>query len=230
MKTRNILILMFCMLMMSNLTAKDNELTLKQRIDSLEIKLQEMYKHQMKNSPYTNGKAADWGKGVYFGTKMGTEYSFNLEMGYMWKCGSSPFSAFSRDYIGKEKSYRFGLGLGVQMFDDEPVHKNNAVFYQSSGYGPYMKLLFASPVLFNFISFSGHLKGMYTIPEENSRHNISRERWIFGFGNDLEFWLTEDECITIGYTDEGDTAIWDKKKDTIYPEKIRFVFGFKTHF
>jgi len=230
MKTKNILTVIISIMMLSNLFAKNNEQVLQQRIDSLEIKLEQIYNHQLKNSPYTYGKAVNWGKGLYLGTMVGTQYSFNLEMGYMWKFSSSPFSGFSRDYIGKEKSYRFGVGLGVQMFDDEPVHKNDAVFYRSSGYGPYMKLMFGSPVLFNFISFSGHIKGMYTIPEEDSKHNISRERWIFGFGNDLEFWLTEDECVTIGYTDEGDTAIWDKKKDTIYPEKIRFVFGFKTHF
>ncbi len=80
------------------------------------------------------------------------------------------------------------------------------------------------------MSFSGHLKAMYTIPGEDKSHNIEDARMVYGFGNDVEFWLTKNSCVTVGYTEESDSVFEENENDRIYPSKIRFVFGFKSHF
>ena len=70
---------------------------------------------------------------------------------------------------------------------------------------------------------------MYTIPSSGNDHNITDERIVLGYGNDIEFWIWENACVSVGYTDEQDTA-FGHKDDPIYPSKIRFVFGMKTFF
>ena len=70
---------------------------------------------------------------------------------------------------------------------------------------------------------------MYAIPTDNDR-NITDEKMVFGYGNDIEFWIWENACVSVGYTDEQDIAFGENKDNPIYPSKIRFVFGFKTFF
>jgi hypothetical protein len=185
---------------------------------------------QLANSPYLNGETSNWGSGIFLGAKTGTEYTMNLEIGYMFKLNKNPLGWMSREYIEERKSYRIGLSAGIQMFNDELVFQDDLSFYRSNGYGVFGKINFGSPILLNFLSFSWHLKMMYTIPESGSGHNISDPRMVFGYGNDIEFWLTENACASIGFTDERDSMFGENKDDPIYPPRIRFVFGFKTFF
>ena len=229
MKIKSIKILLLSIILLTNLYAQDNYIKLQQKIVSFETRLEKYYK-QADNNPYATGKALNWGNGVFVGGKTGTNYTINLEIGYMWNISNNEPSSFSRDYIGKRYDYRYGISAGMQMFIDEPVFKNDVTFYKSTGYGPYLKFNFGSPVLLNFISFSGHIKVMYTIPTSDNDHKIRSERIVYGYGNDIEFWLTKNECMTIGYTDESDSVFGENDDDPIYPSKIRFVFGFKTFF
>ena len=228
MKIKSTLVVLFSILLLSNLYAQDNYKKLQQKVDSLETKLEEIYLKQITNNPYATGKTFDWGSGFFIGTKMGTHYTMNIEIGYIYKLRKNPFAFFSDDYIGKRKDYRLGISAGMQMFENELLLRDNLTAYQSSGYGAYMKLNFGSPVLLNFISFSGHIKAMYTSPDKNPYNTDNR--MVLGYGNDIEFWLTDNECISIGYTDESDAYSGKKKKNQILPLKVRFVFGFKMFF
>jgi hypothetical protein len=230
MKTKSTIIILFCILLLSNLYAQDNYTKLLQKIDSLEIRLEKFCTEQVGNNPYSTGDALNWGTGFFAGAKTGSFYTMNLEIGYMFRLKKSPLAFFSRDYIGKRKDYRFGISAGVQMFENELVFKNAATIYTSSGYGVFGKFNFGSPVLLNFISFSWHLKAMYTVPTTDKSHNITEARMVYGYGNDIEFWLTENACASLGFTDERDSLFGENKNDRIYPSKIRFVLGFKTFF
>jgi len=237
MKTKSTIILFFSILLLSNLYAQDNNKKLLQkissletRIDSLETKLKNISIEQIDNNLNAVSDSLNWGNGLFVGGKTGTHYTFNYELGYMFRISKNPLAFLSRDYLGKRKDYRVGISAGMQWFNNEPVFKNDLIFYKSTGYGVYGKVDFGSPVLFNFISFAWHLKVMYTIPASGNEHNITDERIVLGYGNDLEFWLTENECVTIGFTDEQDSFFGGHKDDPIYPSKIRFVFGFKTFF
>ena len=228
-KMRAILVL-FGFALMSNLAAQDDYKMLQQKVDSLEAKLEKIYAEQFEINPYASGEALNWGTGFFGSAKAGSHYTMNLELGYMFGISKNPLAFFSRDYIGDRKDYRFGVSTGMQMFVDEPVYKNDVEFYKSTGYAPYLKVNFGSPVLFNFISFSWHLKAMYAIPTDDNDHTITDGRMAFGYGNDIEFWVTENSSVTIGFTDECDTFFGTNEIDPIYPSKIRFVFGFKTFF
>ncbi|NQT27783.1 hypothetical protein HQ585_20670 [candidate division KSB1 bacterium] len=230
MKTKSTIIFLFSIVWLSNLYAEDNYEMLQQKIDSLETRLDKIYTEQVDNNSDAPGDALNWGSGLFLGAKTGTHYTLNFEIGYMFRTSKKPWASLTRDYIGKRKDYRFGISTGVQMFNDETVFKDDLTFYKSSGYGVYGKIAFGSPVLLNFISFSWHLKAMYTIPAKNNDHNITDERMVYGYGNDIEFWLTENECVTLGYTDEKDSFFGENNDDPIYPSRIRFVFGFKTFF
>lgn len=179
-------------------------------------------------NPYRLRDVVNLGTGAYMNAISGTNYNLGLEIGYMWKTGDAPEMSLSTDYIGKRKDYRYGFALGGQYFKNEYILKNN-LFYNSKGTGIYTKAIFGSPVLLNFVSFGCHLKFMYVIPDGSSGHNIKRNRMVYGYGFDVEFWITEDENVTIGFTDESD-AFFTDIKDSIYPSEIRFVFGFKSFF
>ena len=71
---------------------------------------------------------------------------------------------------------------------------------------------------------------MYAIPTKDNDHKIRDNRMVFGYGYDIDFWVTESETASIGYTDESDTFFGGHKGDPIYPSKIRFVFCLKTFF
>ncbi len=175
-------------------------------------------------------QTAAMGQGLFMGAKSGTDYMFNLELGYLWKTGENPGMALNENYIGERSDYRYGISAGVQYFKNEPVFASDVRFYRSTAYGPYLKLHFGSPVLMNFVSYTCHFKGMYTIPTGGNDHGISDKRMVFGYGYDVEFWVTESECASIGFTDESDSFFGSSIDDPIYPSKIRFVFGFKTFF
>jgi hypothetical protein len=192
MKTKSTIILLFSIILLSNLYAQDIYKKLQQKIDSLETRLEKICIEQVDNNPCATGDTLNWGTGFFGGAKAGTNYTFNFEIGYMFRISKNPLASLSRDYIGKRKDYRFGLSAGMQMFIDEPVFKNDLTFYKSTGYGPYFKFNFGSPVLLNFLSFFWHLKAMYTIPTTNNDHNITGERMVYGYGNDIEFWLSEN--------------------------------------
>jgi len=219
-----ILLLFFSLLLFSNLMADEHE-NIYQKIDSLEILLESIYEVQINVNPYITEEASDWGTGLFGGSKTGTNYTFNIEMGYMFRLNKRPWAKSSSTYIGKRKDYRVGISGGFQMFSNETVFMNNTTFYKSNGFGGYGKLNFGSPILLNFVSFSWHLKAMYTLPENDSKHNITNARMVLGYGNDIEFWLTENACASLGFTDERDFD-----DDSIYPSKLRFVLGFKTFF
>lgn len=226
MKSKSIITFLLSILFLSNLYAQDNYTKLLQKIDSLEIRLEKIYE----NHPYATSDTVNWGTGLFGGGKTGTNYSMNLEIGYMFSTNKNPKVSLSGDYIGKRKDYRYGFSTGLQYFSNEPVFKNDVTFYRSTGYGAFGKFNFASPVLLNFISFSCHLKAMYTIPAKNNDHKIRDNRMVYGYGYDIEFWITENECATLGYTDESDSFLGGHKDDPIYPSKIRFVFGIKHFF
>ncbi|MDP8208330.1 MAG: hypothetical protein P9L92_16815 [Candidatus Electryonea clarkiae] len=230
MKTRITMILFISILLLSNLYAEDNDTRLQARIDSLETRLAGIYMEQVDNNPYASGETRNWGSGYFVGAKAGANYTMNIEIGYMLKIKKNPLASLSREYIGGKTSYRLGLSAGMLMFMDEPVFKNDSTFYISNGYGPYGKINFGSPVLLNFISFAWHLKFMHTIPTTENDHNITEARMAYGYGNDIEFWLTENAVASIGFTDERDSMFGENKDDPIYPPKVRFVFGFKTFF
>lgn len=182
-----------------------------------------------KNSSLNVSKPLNLGNGFYFANKMGTHYMMNGEVGYLWKTSSEPDLDLGDDYIGNRSDYRYGVSLGFQYFKNEPLRLNNQEF-QSKAYAPYVKFKFGSPVLLNFMSVSSHLKVLYAMPAENSKHGIKDENFAIGFGYDLEFWITENKAITIGYNDESDRMFAKNKKHSFYPEKVRFTFGFKSFF
>lgn len=102
--------------------------------------------------------------------------------------------------------------------------------FNSDGSGFYGKINFGSPVLANFVSFSWHIKGMYAKPKSGNSRNLTAPRTVFGYGTDIEFWLTENTSASIGFTDEAEVLINVNEKDMIYPARFRIVFGVKTFF
>ena len=237
MKRKSAIIFYLSIILLSNLYAQDNHKKLQQKLDSLETrigsletKVKKISIEQVTNNLNATDDTLNWGTGFWGGGKSGTNYTFNYELGYMFRISKNPLAFLSGDYLGKRKDYRVGISAGMQWFYNEPVFKNDLIFYKSTGYGVFGKVNFGSPVLLNFLSFSWHLKVMYTIPAKDNDHDITAGRMVFGYGNDLEFWLTENGCVTIGYTDERDSFFGENKDDPIYPSKIRFVFGFKAFF
>ena len=229
MKTRNLVVLLIGIMLVSGLVAEENYTQMQERIDQLEAKLEKINVEEINNNPYTSGETFNWGTGWFGSAKTGTDYSMNFELGYMLKI-KKPFASLTREYVGNRNDYRIGFSAGAQYFENAVVYQNDTNFYKSSGCGIYGKLNFGSPVLLNFVSFSWHLKAMYTDPDKNNDHNITEARMVYGYGNDVEFWLTQNSCVTLGFTDERDTFFDEHKDDSIYPSKIRFVFGFKTFF
>jgi len=230
MKTGRLVVLIIGIMLISTLTADESYAQLQEKIDLLEAKLEKINTEQIDNNPYANGITRNWGAGFLMSSKIGSANSLDLELGYMFKIKGGLFNLLFGDYIGQRNSGRMGISAGVQWFDKEIVYKNNSTFYKSSGYGFFGKFNVESPILLNLISFSGHIKAMYITPEKDADHNIEDSRMVFGFGNDLGFWLSKNSCVTIGYTEEGEWDFDDNKNDRIYPEKIRFVFGVKTYF
>ena len=228
MKPGIILITIFCSILYSNANAEDKYDTLQRKIDSLEARMTNIVNGQVLNDSDHVKKVPEWGTGFFAGAKTGTHYTVNLEAGYFFRKKRNSFAPLSREYIGKRNDYRFGISAGMQLVYKEPVHKGRSTFYTSTCFGPFMKLNFCSPVLLNFISISGHVKAMCAFPAENSRHTITDPRLVLGFGNDIEFWLSENACVTLGYTDECDIDIGGDTDGDLYPSKIRFVFGTKT--
>jgi hypothetical protein len=227
MKTKSTITMLFALFLASGSFAGDNLNKMQQRIDSLEVRLDQI-SVAYQNNPYSRGITEDWGAGLFCSSKTGTDYSMNFELGYIFKIGK-PFTSSSREYLGNRTDYRLGFSIGAQMFDDEVIFSDNSTFYKCNGYGGFGKFNFGSPILLNFISFSGHLKAMYTKPESGNERNITNARTVVGYGFDMEYWYKENLCVSLGYTDEGDSYL-DDKKDSIYPSKIRFVFGMKTFF
>ena len=123
---------------LSNVYAQDNYTKLQQKVDSLEIQLKKV----CDSHPYGMGDTLNWGNGLFVGAKAGTNYSMNLEIGYMFKTGKNPGMSLNDDYIGKRKDYRWGFSVGAQYFSNEPVFKSDVTFYRSTGYGPYAKFNF----------------------------------------------------------------------------------------
>ncbi|RMG78115.1 MAG: hypothetical protein D6707_10380, partial [Bacteroidetes bacterium] len=203
-------------------------LKLQYTIDSLESRMRELETRQSDHFSIMS-KSLEMGKGFFFTGKSGSDYIFTLETGYFWS-GNDDDLKENEMYLGRRSDFRYGLSAGVQYFQDIPVNKNDHIFYQSTGYGVFGKINLGTPVMMNFVSLSFHLKPMYLIPAKNNDHGITKNRMALGYGYDLEFWLTQNKCATIGFTDETDDLSWDKRDDSIYPSKIRLMFGFKTFF
>ncbi len=229
MKVKCILTLLFSIIVISSSYAANGYGTQWEVEGSYDNRSDEVSGEQDEYS-FSTSDAGEWGSGWFAGMKAGAVYTMNLELGYMYELKRNPMGGMSREYLGHKKNYRFGISVGAHMFENEIVFAGNSTIYESSGYGLYGKLNFGSPVLLNFLSFAWHLKAMYTIPEDGSDHGITDARMVYGYGNDIEFWLTENACISLGFTDERDSLFGENKDDRIYPSRIRFVFGFRTFF
>lgn len=217
-------------IVVSNVFANDQNLILQQRIDSLETRLDSICLEQNEHIKLETEGSYSMGTGLFTSAKTGTYNYADLELGYMFITGNAPKVSLEEAYIGQRNDYRYGFSAGLQMYSDETVFMNDSTFYNSSGYGAFGKFNFASPVLMNYISFSCHLKTMYLLPSKDNDHNITENRMGWGYGYDVDFWITKRECATIGYSYETDTAFGQHKDDPIYPAKVRFAFGLKKFF
>lgn len=166
------------------------------------------------------------GTGLFVNTVSGMTYNFTVELGHLWKTGDKPAIRFPTPFIGNRKDFRYGLSLGAQYYLKELVTKNES-FYEASGYGIFSKLIVGTPVLLNFLSINSYLKFTYAIPLNMKKYEITSARMIYGYGFDIEFWFTEANNVTIGITSESDT-FFNQIENSIYPSRIRFLFGFKT--
>ncbi len=107
MKTRNLVVLLIGIMLVSGLVAEENYTQLQERIDLLEAKL-ETINVEKNNNPYSSGEAFNWGTGWFGSAKTGTDYSMNFELGYMLKI-KKPFASLTREYVGNRNDYRIGF-------------------------------------------------------------------------------------------------------------------------
>ncbi|TNE72854.1 hypothetical protein EP331_06195 [bacterium] len=197
-------------------------------IDSLKQEIQTLKTQLAPINSLSNSDLRDWGRGWYTLGTSGATYQFGLELGYMWKAYDDKDQPESDNIIGKNNAYRYGISFGADYFLNENVWKNGSLI-DSDGYMFYSKLNAASPLYLNILSFAGHLKFAYAKAFTNNKHGFDDARFVFGYGFDVEFRTSQKEQITIGFTDASD-SFFSNRKDTIFPQKVRFVFGFKRFF
>ena len=171
--------------------------------ERLEARLERIYIETVDNSPYATGETLDWGSGPFFGMNLYAPNLYEFEVGYKFNLRKQSLP-WQRSYVGKRREMKWGVALGVMHYYDEPVYDPDpATLHESSAFGPYMKLVYGSPVLLNFISTTSHLKVMYLSRLDIAGEGFADHDWGMGIGGNLNFWLYENMCLNLGLSTEG---------------------------
>ncbi len=192
------------------------------RMDSLETRMEHMNIELAQSNPFATGRTLNWGSGWHFSAQLTTRHNVGVEFAYMhqfrnWHAPWEP------EYIDRTSGYRIGVAFGYSDFMNEAeMVDDNGEEYMSSGLIPYLKFIYGSPVLLNFISTSGYFKAMMVMPF-NSDENIEEEdaQWGLGFGMEVEFWISENKNIFLGFSLEGCAIDFTDDENILLPFEYR---------
>jgi hypothetical protein len=208
---------------------------LSQRLDSLEVKLEQIVRENVDNSPFATGETLNWGRGWFFGTSVASPNREGFEIGYMhgFRTWRPPWE---NPYIGQRPGYRIGLSAGLEVLHDSGfLHKDNGEPYYASSLAPYIRVTYGSPVLLNFISATGYVQPMCLIPDlARGDSRSDKARAGLSIGTEMEFWIARDKCISLGYSMDGqldqyfETKKWNQ--DTLLPHEFHTRAGVKAFF
>ena len=216
-------------------SAESNIEQLKQEVSTLKLKLEKMYIEQVDNNPYATGQTLDWGTGWSFFINLSPAYDITMDMAYMFQF-SSWHAPWEPEYIDKRKGYRVGISAGLQSFHHgETLYNDDDEAYRVAGFGLHARLIYGSPVLLNFISTTGYIKPMVIFPQYHSNDSRKEEPLMgIGLGADIEFWIAENKCISLGFKAEGIFKdMFDDpllKEDSVMPFLIKPLAGVKIYF
>lgn len=214
-------------------TAPAEELS--QRLDSLEVKVEQIVRENTDNNPFATGETLDWGRGWFSQTSVASPNREGLEIGYMhgFRTWRPPWE---HPYIGQRAGYRMGLSIGAEVLHDSGIlHKDNGDPYYVESFAPYLKVSYGSPVLLNFISATGFVQPMCIIPNL-ARGDSSNDdpRAGLSIGAEMEFWIARDKCFTLGYSMDGQlNQFFERRKwneDTLLPHEYHTRAGVKVFF
>jgi hypothetical protein len=208
---------------------------LSQRLDSLEVKVEQIVRENVDNSPFATGETLDWGRGWFFGTSIASPNREGLEIGYMY--GFHTWRPpWAHAWIGKRPGYRMGLSAGLETLQGSGLlHKDNGDLYYVSSVAPFIKVSYGSPVLLNFVSATGFVQPMCLIPDlARGDSRSDKPRAGLSIGAEMEFWIARDKCISLGYSQDAQLDQFSElrkwNQDTLLPYESHSRAGVKVFF
>ena len=205
---------------------------LSQRLDSLEVKLEQVVRENVDNNTFATGETLNWGRGWFFETSVASPNREGYEIGYMY--GFHTWRPpWEHVYIGQRPGYRIGLSSGLEVLHDSGVlHRDNGDPYYVSSLAPFIKVSYGSPVLLNFVSATGFVQPLCLIPDIAQGDSRSdKPRAGLSIGAEMEFWIARDKCFTLGYSLDGQlNQYFDRRKwneDTLLPHEYHTRAGVK---
>lgn len=152
--------------------------SLKDKIDSLEIKIEKFQMEMLENNPVLSGKYLSWGKGLTFTF----EYPYaSVDVGYTFKIIKS--------------TTRLGISLGYDYRHGIDEEKTNLNGY-SQHFG-HLKLSLGTPVFFNLMSVSAGVAQLYAFDKKK----VDGESTILTctkLNFDFEFWVMPELNLFLG--------------------------------
>ncbi len=180
--------------------------------------------------PAREAETSDWGKGIFFESRIATAKQMELGLGYsFWIDKSFPLR---RPYTGNLRGSRLGISAGLKALADEVIFAPEASsFYHSDALGPYVKIAFGSPILRDLVSVSTHLKAMYLSRLSTADDHLTKNALGLGFGGTLNFWLYRNMSVDLGLALEGTIGESDGRRDQpLLQHRIRSQFGITLFF
>jgi hypothetical protein len=160
---------------------------LKEHVYLLEAKLEKLKIEIEEINPLITNATKNWGKGLYLRSSIDNYIStVGVEVGY--------------NFLLQKKNTQkvpwlnsHGLVIGF-MSDLQKVKGGNKSIYIFPFHAIYTKLTLNTPIFINFIGLSLSQKFIYNYSSGN--------KWYLGGGININFWIHERTCITLGFLGE----------------------------
>jgi hypothetical protein len=160
---------------------------LKERVYLLETKLDKLKIEIQEINPLITDATKNWGKGLYLRSIIDSYSSIvSAEVGYNFIL--QKMNTQKVRWINSR-----GLVIGF-MSNLQKVEEGNKSIYVFPFHAIYTKLTLNTPIFINFIGLSLSQKSIYNYSSGN--------KWYFGGGIDINFWIHERTCITLGFLGE----------------------------
>lgn len=152
--------------------------SLKNKIDSLEIKIEKFQMEMLESNPVLSGKYLSWGRGLTFTI----EYPYaSIDVGYTFKI----IKGTTRLGISLGYDYRHGI-------DEEKTNLNG--YSQHFGH---LKLSLGTPVFFNLMSVSAGVAQLYAF-DKKEVEGKSTILTCTKLNFDFEFWVMPELNLFLG--------------------------------
>lgn len=159
--------------------------SLARKVDSLEASLTRLHFDLQDRSPYVNGAALKWGRGLGLGTRV-HQLGFDIDLRYTFRNGMEPEAA-----PGWWGYTRWALVMGARSVPDQDLPRINRYTAGDATTAGFVGLRMSSPIFLNFMSTEFGEDLYWSNPRQSGQPGWSQSL-------ELQFWMSKIGHFNLG--------------------------------